>query len=188
MPVLHVIAGPNGAGKSTFKHSVLAQSTLEFVNADEIAARLWPGNEAEHAYEAASLAAQRRYELLSINSSFVTETVFSHESKVDLVRRASQLGYLVVLHVILLPEELSVARVAVRSELGGHDVPEDKIRSRHRRLWQFIVEATRIADQTHIYDNSKAATPFEPVAQFHEGLLLRDPAWPRWAPPELTSL
>ena len=176
---LRVIAGPNGAGKSTFQQFVLAPSTLEFVNADLIAEREWPGKEAEHAYEAAALAA---------GTSFVTETVFSHESKIDLVATASQLGYLVYLDVIIIPEQQAVGRVALRAELGGHDVPEDKIRSRHRRLWSHVAEAIKVADHARIYDNSHAETPFVPVATFHAGKRVGRPAWPSWAPTELVSL
>lgn len=74
-PVLHVLAGPNGAGKSTFVHRVLVPVTrLPFINADEIAAERWPGEEAEHAYAASEAAAGARSELLEQRSSFITET------------------------------------------------------------------------------------------------------------------
>jgi predicted ABC-type ATPase len=64
-----------------------------------------------------------------------TETVFSHPSKRQLVEAAIDTGYLVSLHVVMVPEGLAVARVAQRVRDGGHDVPEDKIRSRYLRLW-----------------------------------------------------
>lgn len=73
---------------------------LEFVNADRI-------------------AAQRRQQLLSQGRSFMTETVFSHPSKLELMTTAKDRGYRVHLHVVLIPEELSVARVASRVEHGG---------------------------------------------------------------------
>ena len=48
--MLSVVAGPNGSGKSTFVHTVLGPVTgLPFINADEIAAALWPGEEEAHA-------------------------------------------------------------------------------------------------------------------------------------------
>ncbi|WP_419946510.1 AAA family ATPase [Candidatus Poriferisodalis sp.] len=187
-PTLRVIAGPNGAGKSTFQQLILAPSTLEFVNADLIAAREWPGEEAKHAYEAAALAAARRDELLAARTSFVTETVFSHESKLELVSTASHLGYVVSLYVIIIPEDQAVARVAVRAELGGHDVPEGKVRSRHQRLWSHVVEAINIADNVRVYDNSHAETPFVSVATFHAGMPVGRPEWPPWAPIELVRL
>ena len=187
-PELHVIAGPNGAGKSTFYAHILSPGGVEFVNADQIAAQRWPGAEEERSYDAALLAEQRRAELLAERRSFVAETVFSHESKVDLLRRASEAGYIVVLHIIVVPEELTVARVRKRVEHGGHTVPEDKIRSRYRRLWSHIARAASIADEAVVYDNSSASSPFKIVATYRSGKLVRQPTWPTWAPAELVNL
>jgi predicted ABC-type ATPase len=65
--------------------------------------------------------------------SFVSETVFSHPSELDLLRTAGVAGYRRYLYVILKPEELAVQRVLVRVETGGHAVPEEKLRARFRR-------------------------------------------------------
>lgn len=185
-PVLHVIAGPNGAGKSTLYELVIEPVTnLEFVNADVIAAREWPGAPSVHAYDASRRAAERRDELLAARTSFVTETVFSHESKVDLVKGASASGYLVTLHVVLVPEELAVARVANRVEHDGHGVPEEKIRSRYQRLWPLVAEAIGLVDEARVYDNSSASAPFRLVATFERGIATSKPDWPPWAPKAL---
>jgi len=185
-PVLHVVAGPNGAGKTTFFERILAPVPLEFVNADVIAAQRWPGDSLNHAYTAARLAAHRRTELLVNRVSFATETVFSHESKVELIHSAVADGYLVAIHVILIPEDLAVARVENRVENGGHDVPEEKVRSRHRRLWTHIGKAVDLATEAHIYDNTYARVPFRLLAAFRNGVLINDPEWPLWTPAELT--
>jgi predicted ABC-type ATPase len=161
-PVLHLLAGPNGAGKTTFYERVLGPSTyLEFVNADVIAASRWPDDPMTHAYEAARLAAEERARLLEARRSFVTETVFSHESKVSLVEAAGLAGYLVTLHIILVPEDLAVARVAQRALHGGHDVPEAKVRARFHRLWQHVRAAVALVDEARVYDNTKARTPYD---------------------------
>ena len=188
-PVLHVIAGPNGAGKSTLHDRVIGPVTkLELVNADVIAAREWPDDAAAHAYDAARLAAERRDELLAARTSFVTETVFSHESKVDLVKAAAEAGYLVNLHVVLVPEDLAVARVANRVRNDGHDVPEEKVRSRYARLWSLVAEAIKLVDETTVYDNSSASEPFRIVASFNRGLAVSKSVWPRWTPKELRAV
>ena len=186
-PVLHIVAGPNGAGKTTFFDRVLAPIPLEFVNADNIAVQHWPGDELIHAYEAAELAAQRRDELLRHRRSFATETVFSHRSKVELIQRAVEDGYLVSLHVILVQEDLAVVRVEKRVENGGHEVPQEKVRSRYRRLWTNIAEAIGLSSEAHVYDNTSARSPFRLLASFRNGLLLNDPSWPVWTPTELTA-
>jgi predicted ABC-type ATPase len=185
-PVLHVLAGPNGAGKSTFVRELLQPVTrLPFVNADEIAAVRWPGHEAEHAYEASSAAAAARTELLDARRSFITETVFSHPSKVDLVRRGVAAGYLVTLHVVMVPVEVTVQRVDYRVADGGHAVPEAKIRERYERLWPLVVEARGHADRTAFYDNSTAGSPFAAVATYERGRLVGAARWPRWVPEAL---
>jgi predicted ABC-type ATPase len=187
-PVLHLIAGPNGAGKSTLYDLVIGPVTkLEFVNADLLAAREWPDDAAAHAYDASRLAAEHRAELLAARTSFVTETVFSHASKIDLVRAAAEAGYLVFLHVVLVPEDLAVARVANRVANDGHEVPEEKVRSRYARLWSLVAEAIALVDEATVYDNSSAATPFRVVASFERGVAVSKPAWPRWTPEELRA-
>ncbi len=118
----------------------------------------------------------------------MTETVFSHESKIELLRDARRSGYRVHLHVVLVPVELSVARVRMRVEHGGHDVPETKIRERHQRLWSHVVTATSLAHDVTYYDNTVARTPFVIVAEFADGQAIGPVRWPAWTPPELRDL
>jgi predicted ABC-type ATPase len=185
-PGLYVLAGPNGSGKSTFAREVLQPVThLPFINADEIAAQRWPGREEQHAYKASAAAAAAREEAFSRRESFITETVFSHPSKLDLVARAVQVGYRVELHVMLVPEDLAVARVAYRVADGGHTVPEEKVRQRYRRLWKLVAQARRIAHRSRFYDNSRGAA-FAPVAVYELGHPVGTPAWPSWTPAALT--
>jgi predicted ABC-type ATPase len=187
-PVLHLLAGPNGAGKSTFAARVLQPVTaLPFVNADVIAAERWPAAAAAHAYEASRLAAELRERVMADRASFITETVFSHESKVDLVRTAVEAGYLVRLHVILVPVDVTVGRVAQRVRAGGHEVPEGKIRERYARLWALVAQARHVARKTEFYDNSSARTPFRLVATYEDGVLVGHAHWPRWTPSALVS-
>lgn len=187
-PVLHLLAGPNGAGKTTLFALVLQPETgLEWVNADDIAATL-DADDPDTAYAASRSAAERRGELIARRRSFATETVFSHPSKVDLVREAAEHGYLVTLHVVLVPEDLAVARVENRVEHGGHDVPVDKIRQRYRRLCTHVAAAIELAHETYAYDNTSARDPYRLVARFERGRLVGDAQWPAWAPTELRSL
>jgi predicted ABC-type ATPase len=188
-PVLHLVVGPNGSGKSTLFDLVIGPVTnLPFVNADVLARERWPGHEMEHAYDASKDAARRRSALISDRTSFATETVFSHPSKVDLIHQAVAAGYLVTLHVVVVPVELSVARVRQRASLGGHDVPEHKVRERFERLWHNVVEAIPLAEEAVIYDNSRAANPFVVLARFRAGTAMRPADWPAWTPTELRSL
>jgi predicted ABC-type ATPase len=178
---LDLVAGPNGAGKSTFVELTLAPLLpgSVFVNADEIAKQRWPTDPAAHAHEAALIAAETRAKLIEQGLSFIAETVFSHPSKLELIDTARAAGYTVVLHVVLIPEELAVARVAYRVQAGGHPVAENKIRERYHRLWALVAEAIPRCDQATVYDNSGLKGP-RVVAQMSEGFIVGSPTWPHW--------
>jgi predicted ABC-type ATPase len=185
-PLLHILAGPNGSGKSTFVHTVLRPATgLPFINADEIAAAHWPGVEQAHAYAASRAAAQARAQAINDRRSFITETVFSHPSKVALVQQATLAGYRVELHIMLIPEDVAVARVAYRVSAGGHTVPPEKIRERYHHLWGLVADARDIAHRATFYDNSRSK-PFQPVAVYERGHPVGTPTWPAWTPEVLT--
>ncbi|WP_006243460.1 zeta toxin family protein [Mycolicibacterium tusciae] len=186
MKRLDLVVGPNGAGKSTFIGFTLAPllSRSVVVNADEIAKQRWPDDPLGHAYDAARVAADTRAKLIEAGVSFIAETVFSHPSKLDLMCAAHDAGYTIALHVMLIPEDLAVERVKRRVRHGGHDVPEDKIRERHRRLWRLVADAIGIARTATVYDNSRREGP-RIVAQFTAGTIIGTPSWPVWAHEQL---
>jgi predicted ABC-type ATPase len=185
---LDLVVGPNGAGKSTLVRLVISPAwpASVFVNADTIAAQRWPGDPEPHAYEAAEIAARTRSELIDRRVPFIAETVFSHPSKLDLLRNASQAGFYTALHVVMVPADLAVVRVAARVAAGGHSVPEEKIRGRYRRLWNLVAEAIGMSDTAACYDGSRRPRPLE-VSLFSNGFPVGQPDWPEWAPPELSS-
>jgi predicted ABC-type ATPase len=185
---LDLVVGPNGSGKSTFVEFTLAPllPTSVFVNADEIARRRWPADPVTHSYEAARVAADTRARLIELRRSFIAETVFSHPSKLELIDNAHASSYTVVLHVLLIPEELAVERVRHRVKAGGHEVPEGKIRQRYQRLWPLVATAIARCDSATVYDNSALKGP-RIVAQTSGGQLVGAAAWPAWAPSALAS-
>lgn len=187
MKRLDLVVGPNGAGKSTFIALTLAPLLPRsvVVNADEIARQRWPDESAAHAYEAARIAADTRAKLIEAGVSFIAETVFSHPSKLALVRSARDAGYVIVVHAVLIPEELAVERVKQRVRHGGHDVPEGKIRERHRRLWKLVADAIEITDTATVYDNSRRKGP-RIVAQLTAGTVIGASTLPAWAPEDLS--
>ena len=184
-PTLIVLAGPNGAGKSTLYRTRVAPAFAgPFVNADVIQREELNDVAPEAAYEAARIAERRREEIMARGGDLVTETVFSHPSKLDLVRDAKGRGYAVwVLHVGVGSADLSVARVAHRVGTGGHDVPEEKVRVRYDRGTPLIREAVRIADVGLVYDNSVAGWPPKLILTFKKGMLVKvrpdPPGWVR---------
>jgi predicted ABC-type ATPase len=186
---LDLIVGPNGAGKSTFQAHVVAPDRpgLPFVDADRIARDRFPGAELEHAYEAADLAARTRHALIDARIDFCTETVFSHESKVELVIDATAAGYDVVLHVLMIPLALSAPRVAARVAAGGHDVPIEKLAPRYARLWHHVVAVVPHCHRAVFYDNALDDGPVE-VGSFRYGVADAPARWPSWTPATLLVL
>ncbi len=189
MSRLDLIAGPNGAGNTTLFERVIAPDRpgLPFVNADRIAHDRFAGHETERAYEAAEIASAARTALIDARMDFCTETVFSHSSKIGLVATAVAAGYHVVLHVVMIPLNLSGQRVAARVLNGGHDVPQAKLPSRYERLWPLIATATPDCYRATFYDNAEDGGPSE-AASFRFGVPDYQPRWPRWTPRPLRSL
>lgn len=180
-----LLAGPNGSGKSTlYRTRVAPVFAGPFINADIIQREELCDESSEAAYKAAAIAAKRRSEILSRGRDLVTETVFSHPSKLDLVNAARAHGYAVwVMHVGVDSADLSVARVAYRVETGGHAVPEKKIRERYERSAPLIRDAVQLADTGLVYDNSVAGRHPKLVLTFERGVLKNvrpnPPSWIR---------
>jgi predicted ABC-type ATPase len=183
-PIIVAIAGPNGAGKTTFFHTHLARAGLRFLNADVLADEL-----ATDPYEAAGLANALRGVLLARGESFVFETVFSDPvgDKVAYLEDAARSGYVVALCFIgLCSDDQSIERVAMRVSQGGHDVPDDKLRSRFPRTLRNLQAAIVRLPHVLIYDNSDLSMPYRQVAVFDHGQLrhLQEPI-PVWLRPLL---
>jgi predicted ABC-type ATPase len=181
-PIVLAIAGPNGAGKTTFFHAHLATAGLRFVNADVLAAEL-----AVEPYEAARLADALRKALIGRGESFVFETVFSDPvgEKVAFLEEAAGRGYVVVLcYIGLSSPDQSTERVAMRVSQGGHDVPDDKLRSRFARTLVNLRAAIARLPHVLIYDNSDLSAPYHQAAVFDHGQLrrLQEPI-PDWLRP-----
>lgn len=179
-PRLWLLAGANGAGKSTFQAWYLQD--LPFVNADLLARRFFPEDPEGSSYRAAELAKQLRDDLLCRGGSFCFETVFSHPSKIDFLAQAKSHGYEIILIYIHLDlPDLNVARVAQRVTMGGHAVPENKIRERIKRTLDNVSIAIPLCDRCEILDNSNADDPFRRIARWQDGefTLFASPA-PGW--------
>ena len=165
-PVFYLLAGPNGAGKSSLYRAAVADGLIpadaEFVNADlHEAAHLQHVTDPQaRSEQARQWADGRRADLLRSGQSFVSETVFSHESKLALIEEAQQSGFAVVLLVVCLndPQRL-LARVRQRVQEGGHDVPAERILARYPRTLKNLTLAVRQADLAMLYDSGGPPDP-----------------------------
>lgn len=182
-PTMIVLAGPNGAGKSTLYETRVAPSFAgPFVNADIIQRDELRDPSPAASYKAAQTASSHRADYLARGRDFVTETVFSHPSKLELIDEARTKGFtVIVMHVGVETPDLSVARVGSRVEEGGHIVPEDKIRTRYARGAPFIRAAVLKADRGMVFDNSSLNQPPSHCLTFANGrLIFALPHLPGW--------
>lgn len=163
-PILILVAGINGAGKTTFYYNHIKPwldskgIRIPFVNADELERAQHPNEIGQHSIEMGKLAAVIRDQYLLTGQSFVTETVFSHESKIQLIDKAQNAGFKVMLnHVHVDSPELAYMRVQTRISRGGHAVPKDRLFARYQRSISHIIKASQKANSTYVWDNSKSA-------------------------------
>ena len=97
-----------------------------------------------------------RKKLLYEKKKFSFETVFSHRSKLDIMQVAVAEGYKVYLYFVSTESpDINIFRVETRKQLGGHDVPSDKIVSRYYRSLDLLYEACQLAYQVFFFDNSE---------------------------------
>ena len=136
-----------------------------------------------NAYFASVAADFLRRKLLEKRVSFSFETVMSSPDKVALLKQAQALGYRTYLYYIATEDPaINVARVKARVNLGGHDVPEDKIVSRYARSLNLLMEAVKHTNRAYLFDNSRQATDRLWVAEITGAreLELKCDPMPRW--------
>jgi predicted ABC-type ATPase len=106
-------------------------------------------------YLASVLADAVRRELLEEGKTFTFETVMSSPDKVDFMKEARKRGYRVYLYFVATDDpEINIDRVRRRVMLGGHPVPDDKVRKRYRKSIALMTEACDVAHRAYIFDNS----------------------------------
>jgi len=148
MPKILVFAGPNGSGKSTITFAYDIDGV--YINADEIK-KIKGCSDLDAANEAERL----REDCLKSRRSFTFETVLSTRRNIDFLIRAKSAGfYISCVFVLTSDPEVNVFRVKSRVLDGGHDVPDDKIRSRYSKSLANISELAALCDQLRIYDNT----------------------------------
>ena len=149
LPEVIVFAGPNGSGKTTI--TGMAKTVGEYINADDIKRTTLCTD-----IEAAQKAEELREKMISEKRDFTFETVLSTDRNLRLLKKAKEQGYFVrCIYVLTANADINVARVSARQAIGGHGVPEDKIRSRYSKALALIPQLVEVCDILHVYDNTK---------------------------------
>jgi predicted ABC-type ATPase len=160
-PIFWIVAGPNGSGKSTLYSGSGIEGfdgTVWIINPDQLAAKIRDVEKLDLA--TANIEAVERIERWLEASLFGhqtvgVETVLSTNKYRRLVDLAKRLEFDVrLIYVLLDSPDRNVERVRRRVIMGGHDVPEEKIRERYRKSLDQLPWFLDAADQAWIYDNS----------------------------------
>ena len=150
LPEVIVFAGPNGSGKTTI--TKMAKIVGDYINADDIKKTTLCSD-----LEAAVKAEELREKMIEEKKDFTFETVLSTDRNLLLLKKAKEQGYFVRgIYVLTSNADINVARVSAREALGGHGVPEEKIRQRYERALKLIPQMVEVCDVLHIYDNTDA--------------------------------
>ena len=187
-PELIVIAGPNGSGKTSvttkFLHHEWADGTV-YINPDQVANdKYGDWNSRDAVLKAANYCEEWREQCLKDKVSFVFETVFSAEDKIDFLIRAKEAGFFIRLFFISTEHpSINAARIAKRVMEGGHDVPIPKIISRYTKSIENCETVARLVDRLYVYDNSVNDQDARLLFRLTNGLIAKrySDVLPEWA-------
>lgn len=166
-PQVYIIAGANGSGKTTFATEFLPNyaDCPTFINADTIARGLAGFSPDAVALKAGRILLEQIETYASKKIDFAFETTLSGINYLSRFRDLKKEGYTIHLFFLWIPDvKLSLARVANRVKMGGHDIDEKVVRRRfHKGISNFFKHYRQTADSWMLFDNS-GSTP-RPIAE-----------------------
>lgn len=159
-PVVYIIAGPNGSGKSTLVTNFINYQIFgdKFVNAGIYAQTKFKDVQDQNERERLSMlyATNEFNRLVDENKTFIFETVLSHESKLDMIKRAKKKGYKIIsIYVFTDLPEINVDRVNKRTAQGAIPVEENKVRARYIRSLINATNLKALSDEYYQMNNTR---------------------------------
>ena len=121
--------------------------------------------------------------LIARQQSFSFESVFSHPSKIGILKEAQEKGFKNYLYFIATDNpELNQKRVRDRVLQGGHDVPPDKIISRYFRCLENVRQTFPYLYRGFFFDSTESTRYLAEYNSAKQELILHVPyeKLPRW--------
>ncbi len=159
-PVLYVLAGVNGAGKSSIGGHLLEREGLTWFNPDTFARELKAatGCDQENANAQAWQEGMRRLdESLKKGLNYAIETTLGGKTVAAKIQQATKTHDVLIWFCGLSSPELHIARVKARVAVGGHPIPEEKIRERYPLAQLNLIKLMPHVAYMKVYDNSAEA-------------------------------
>ena len=108
-----------------------------------------------NSYIAADISGFIRTQLISDGQDFSFETVFSHSSKLEIIKQAKQKGYRIYFYFLTTNDpEININRVKIRVAQNGHSVSESKIINRYYKSLDLMYDAVKLSTRAYLFDNS----------------------------------
>ena len=134
-----------------------------------------------NSYSVAIVADFFKEQYLKHRISFSFETVFSHPAKIDILKRAQAAGFKTYMYFIATENPvINVNRIRERIALGGHDVPEEKTRSRYLRCMEQVRYALPYLNRAYFFDNSTQQSLYLAEYESEVGFTLHSELLPSW--------
>ena len=134
-----------------------------------------------NSYSVAIVADFFKEQYLKHRISFSFETVFSHPAKIDILRRAQAAGFKTYMYFVATENPvINVNRIKERVALGGHDVPEEKTRSRYLRCMEQVRYALPYLNRAYFFDNSTQQSLYLAEYESEVGFTLHSELLPSW--------
>lgn len=169
MPSLRLIAGPNGSGKTTLTDELRHTYDVPFgqyTNPDEIEKSLVGiiKSDLTRSQTAQKISKDQREKWLSECISHSYESVMSHESHLEYIQKANELGFKTYLYYVCTSDpEINAERVKERVISGGHTVPKEKIISRYKRSLDQLFDMASLCRRVYFFDNTDLLVPFAEI-------------------------
>ena len=137
--------------------------------------------ESINSYTVAMAADFFKEEFLKRRLSFSFETVFSHPAKIEILKKAQAFGFRTYMYFVATEDpQINLSRIRSRYELGGHDVPEDKVIARYYRCLEQVKYALPHLNRAYFFDNSIDKSVFFAEYEADKGFQLFAASVPDW--------
>ncbi|HEX4372898.1 MAG TPA: zeta toxin family protein [Puia sp.] len=158
MPVLYLLAGPNGSGKTTFYSTAVQNDfidkNLPFINVDMIAQSIGGYNEKNY-FRASEIYRETVKKYFDEGADFMIESNLADSRSYEWITLIKSKKYNVILYYLSTDDlMINVGRVERRVAEGGHNIPEEIIKTRYFQSHSYLKTKLSEFQEVYLIDNS----------------------------------